>query len=211
MTIWRGRGEGGEFMLNVFQTGGMGARAAKDGLSTTGFPSGLRSAPTEVIETMAPLVQRERVLRTDSGGAGRRRGGLGQVTSMAARGEITWSVNGNVDRVRRSASGVDGGLPGAPGRFGLHDGAGLPSKSRVSLDSEAIVDVTLPGGGGYGPPFERPVEAVLADVVEGYVSIEAARAVYGVEVRYLGEPGALVRLPEDYTVDTVRTELLRGK
>ena len=207
MTIWRGPG----FMLNVFQTGGMGAREGKDGLSTTGFPSGLRSTPTEVIETMAPLVQRERVLRTDSGGAGRRRGGLGQVTAMAARGEISWSVNGNVDRVRQAASGVDGGLPGAPGRLGLVDGVDLASKSRVSLAPEAIVDVTLPGGGGYGPPLERPVEAVLTDVVEGYVSIGAAESVYGVAVRYLGEPDALVRLPEDYAVDEGRTAQLRGK
>jgi len=207
MTIWRGPG----FMLNVFQTGGMGARAGKDGLSTTGFPSGLRSTPTEVIETMAPLVQVHRELRVDSGGAGRLRGGLGQVTAMAARGEISWSVNGNVDRVRQAASGVDGGLPGAAGRLGLVDGADLVSKSRVPLAPDAIVDVTLPGGGGYGPPSERPVGAVLTDVVEGYVSIDAAESVYGVAVRYLGEPDAVVRLPEDYAVDEGRTAQLRGK
>jgi N-methylhydantoinase B len=206
MTIWRGPG----FMLNVFQTGGMGARVDKDGLNTTGFPSGLRSTPTEVIETMAPLVQHARELRVDSGGAGRWRGGLGQVTTMAARDQESWSVNGNVDRVRAAASGVDGGLPGTPGRFGLHGGDDLPAKSRVSLAAESVVDVTLPGGGGYGPPSGRPVAAVLADVVEGYVSAEAARAVYGVEVRYLGDPDALVRLPEDYTVDEEQTARLRA-
>ncbi|MEV6907308.1 hydantoinase B/oxoprolinase family protein [Amycolatopsis sp. NPDC051071] len=200
MTIWRGAdASGAEFMLNVFQTGGIGARATKDGLSTTGFPSGLRSTPTEVIETMAPLVQRERVLRVDSGGAGRRRGGLGQRTAMAARGEISWSVNGNVDRVLRPASGVDSGHDGAAGRFGLAGGTGLPSKSRVNLRPDDVVDVILPGGGGYGDPFERELEAVLADVVDGYVSVEAARELYGVEVTYHGKPGALVRLPEDYT------------
>ncbi|MBE1501251.1 N-methylhydantoinase B [Amycolatopsis lexingtonensis] len=206
MTIWRGHG----FMLNVFQTGGMGARAGKDGLSTTGFPSGLRSTPTEVIETMAPLVQFSRELRADSGGAGRWRGGLGQVTTMGSRGGDSWSVNGNVDRVRAAASGVDGGAAGAPGRFGLREGADLPAKSRVTLAPESIVDVTLPGGGGYGPPRERPVAAVLADVVEGYVSVAAAREVYGVAVRYLGSPDALVRLPEDYAVDEERTARLRA-
>lgn len=207
MTIWRGVDtEGGEFMLNVFQTGGIGARSAKDGLSTTGFPSGLRSTPTEVIETMAPLVQRERVLRVDSGGAGRRRGGLGQCTAMAARGEISWSVNGNVDRVLRPASGVESGHDGAAGRFGLSDGTDLPSKSRVNLRPDDVVDVILPGGGGYGDPFEREPEAVLADVVDGYVSVQAARELYGVEVTYHGEPGALVRLPEDYTVLSLRGE-----
>ncbi|WP_326944179.1 hydantoinase B/oxoprolinase family protein [Amycolatopsis sp. NBC_01307] len=206
MTIWRGPG----FMLNVFQTGGMGARAAKDGLNTTGFPSGLRSTPTEVIETMAPLVQRSRELRVDSGGAGRRRGGLGQVTTMVARDVDSWSVNGNVDRVRAAASGVDGGGAGSPGRFGLRGGADLPAKSRVTLAAESVVDVTLPGGGGYGPPRERPVATVLMDVVEGYVSAEAAREVYGVEVRYLGNADTLVRLPEDYVVDEEQTARLRA-
>ncbi|WP_410620744.1 hydantoinase B/oxoprolinase family protein [Amycolatopsis sp. cmx-8-4] len=206
MTIWRGPG----FMLNVFQTGGMGARAAKDGLNTTGFPSGLRSTPTEVIETMAPLVQRSRELRVDSGGAGRRRGGLGQVTTMVARDVDSWSVNGNVDRVRAAASGMDGGGAGSPGRFGLRGGTDLPVKSRVTLAAESVVDVTLPGGGGYGPPRERPVAAVLTDVVEGYVSAEAAREVYGVEVRYLGNADTLVRLPEDYVVDEEQTARLRA-
>ncbi|MFD5246566.1 hydantoinase B/oxoprolinase family protein [Amycolatopsis sp. NPDC058340] len=204
MTIWRGAdADGREFMLNVFQTGGIGARSTKDGLNTTGFPSGLRSTPTEVIETMAPLIQRERVLRTDSGGAGKWRGGLGQCTTMAARGEISWSVNGNVDRVHRPASGVDSGHDGAVGRFELTRGA-LPSKSRVNLRPDDVVNVFLPGGGGYGDPLERDPEAVLADVVDGYISVEAARELYGVEVTYHGEPGALVRLPEDYTAVSPR-------
>ncbi|RSN65667.1 hydantoinase [Amycolatopsis sp. WAC 04182] len=204
MTIWRGTdAEGHEFMLNVFQTGGIGARSIKDGLNTTGFPSGLRSTPTEVIETMAPLIQLERVLRSDSGGAGKWRGGLGQCTTMAARGEISWSVNGNVDRVLRPASGVDSGHDGAVGRFELTRGP-LPSKSRVNLRPDDVVNVVLPGGGGYGDPFERDPEAVLADVVDGYISVEAARELYGVEVTYHGEPGALVRLPEDYTAVSSR-------
>ncbi|MEC3978627.1 hydantoinase B/oxoprolinase family protein [Amycolatopsis sp. H20-H5] len=210
MTIWRGVSEtGDEFMLNVFQTGGMGARDGKDGLSTTGFPSGLRSTPTEVIETSAPLVHTERVLRIDSGGAGRRRGGLGQCTTMTGRGELSWSVNGNVDRIRRAASGVDGGLSGMAGHLGLSGGPDLPSKSRVSLRPGDRVDVVLPGGGGYGRPFEREPADVLADVVEGYVSAVAARELYGVEVRYLGRPDALVRLPADYAVDQEMTVRLR--
>ncbi|MFE6614801.1 hydantoinase B/oxoprolinase family protein [Amycolatopsis sp. NPDC057786] len=204
MTIWRGADdEGREFMLNVFQTGGVGARSTKDGLNTTGFPSGLRSTPTEVIETMAPLIQRERVLRTDSGGAGRWRGGLGQCTTMSARGQISWSVNGNVDRVLRPASGVDSGHDGAVGRFELTRGP-LPSKSRVNLRTDDVVNVILPGGGGYGDPHERDPEAVLADVVDGYVSVDAARELYGVEVTYHGDPEALVRLPEDYTAVSSR-------
>ncbi|MFI6030044.1 hydantoinase B/oxoprolinase family protein [Amycolatopsis magusensis] len=202
MTIWRGQSQvdGREFMLNVFQTGGIGARTTKDGLNTTGFPSGLRATPTEVIETMAPLVQTRRVLRTDSGGAGTYRGGLGQSTTVTARGEISWSVNGNVDRTSSPATGVHGGRDGAPGRFGQADGTDLPAKRRVPLAPDAEVDVVLPGAGGYGDPSERDPRRVLMDVVDGYVSIEAARDVYGVEIRYTGRPDALVRLPEDYEI-----------
>ena len=80
----------------------------------------------------------------------------------------------------------------------------------MTLTPESVVDVTLPGGGGYGPPFERPVTRVLDDVVEGYVSVAAAREVYGVEVRYLGDPDALVRLPGDYAVDEEQTARLRA-
>ena len=97
-----------------------------------------------------------------------------------------------------------------PGRFGLVEGEELPAKSRVALTEKSIVDVTLPGGGGYGPPHERPIADVRADVVDGYVSIEAARSVYGVEVRYTGAPDALVRLPGDYTVDKEKTAELRA-
>ena len=38
------------------------------------------------------------------------------------------------------------------------------------------------GGGGYGHPLERDPEAVVEDVLDGYVSSEAAREVYGVIV-----------------------------
>ena len=43
--------------------------------------------------------------------------------------------------------------------------------------------VDLPGGGGHGDPHERPLEAIAADIAEGYVTAEAAQALYGVSVR----------------------------
>jgi N-methylhydantoinase B len=66
-----------------------------------------------------------------------------------------------------------------------------------------------PGGAGYGDPFKRPVEAVLTDVVSGYVSMESAQRDYGVFIRYLGTPEQLVRLPEHYAVDEEETARLR--
>jgi N-methylhydantoinase B len=68
-----------------------------------------------------------------------------------------------------------------------------------------------PGGAGYGDPLQRPVDAVLADVVSGYVSLESAERDYGVVIRYLGTPEQLVRLPEHYAVDEEATARLRTR
>jgi len=211
LTIWRGSDAGGApFSLTLFQSGGTGARAVKDGLSTTGFPSGVAGVPAEVIETLTPLVQRRRELWTDSGGAGRCRGGLGQRTEMASRGRGRWSVSTLVDRLRFGAGGLEGGGPGAPGRFRLASGKDAQPKTVVTIEGDDRVQLDLPGGGGYGDPRTRDPERVLADVVDGYVSIEAARERYGVEIAYLGGPDRLVRTPDLYRIDDETTERLRA-
>jgi N-methylhydantoinase B len=65
--------------------------------------------------------------------------------------------------------------------------------------------LNLPGGGGYGDPFEREPQSVLQDVAGGYVSLEAARREYGVIIRYLGSEQQLVRLPTHYALDLAAT------
>ena len=174
------------FVQTVFQLGGMGARPTKDGLSATGFPSGVAGMPAEVVESLSPLVFRRRELLQDSGGAGRFRGGLGQERVITCETDTPWSVSGLLDRTRHPAPGLDGGEPGATGAFRLLDGDDLPIKRVVPLAPDAAVDLRLPGAGGFGAPFDRPAEAVLADVVEGYVSLAAARERYGVAIRYVG-------------------------
>lgn len=211
LTIWRGADRAGApFSLTLFQSGGTGARAAKDGLSTTGFPSGVAGVPAEVIETLTPLVQHRRELRADSGGAGRFRGGLGQLTEMGCRGGGPWSVSTLIDRLRFGAGGLEGGGPGAPGEFRLASGRPTQPKTVVPLESSDRVFLNLPGGGGWGDPRERDPDCVLADVVDGYVSIEAARHDYGVAVVYTGGPDRLVRTPDHYTIDREETDRLRA-
>jgi N-methylhydantoinase B len=211
LTIWRGVDQaGGPFALTLFQSGGTGARPTKDGLSTTGFPSGVAGVPAEVIETLTPLVQYRRELRTDSGGAGRWRGGLGQSTEMGCLGAAPWSVSTLVDRTRYPAGGLDGGADGAPGVLALSSGEHAQPKAVLQLDDDVRVRLEPPGGGGYGDPRERPAELVLADVVDGYVSIQGARELYGVAVEYVGEPDRLVRTPDSYRIDWETTRLLRA-
>jgi N-methylhydantoinase B len=213
ISVWRGQPGGAPepFTFSLFQCGGMGARANKDGLSATGFPSGVAGVPAEVIEALSPLVLHRRELRADSGGAGRQRGGLGQYCLVGYRGAGAWYVSPMVDRTRYAAQGLDGGQPGALGEVVLSDGTRPQPKALLTLAPGMRVQINLPGGGGYGGAHARPAEHVLADVVSGYVSIEAAEREYGVVVRYLGTAGQLVRLPEHYAIDWEATRALRGE
>jgi N-methylhydantoinase B len=209
LTVWRG--ESPPFTFTMFQVGGTGARPAKDGLSAVGFPSGVAGVPAEVVETLSPLLLHRRELRPDSGGAGTWRGGLGQLTEFAARTDGRWSVSGIVDRTRFPAPGLRGGGPGAGGEVVLDDGARPNPKARIDLRAGQSIHLNTPGGGGYGDPFERDPERVLADVVAGYVTPEAAERDYGVAVRFSGRPDELVRLPEQWVIDEGATAALRGR
>ncbi len=211
LTIWRGTWPETRTpsQLTVFLVGGTGARAVKNGLNTTGFPSGVAGVPAEVIETLAPVVQDQRELRTDSGGAGRFRGGLGQATKVRYRGVDRWSISAMVDRTQFVAQGLEGGQPGALGEFKINSEKKQP-KMVYWMEPEAKVDLNPPGGGGYGNPLERDPQLVLNDVVNGYVSIESAKKDYGVVINYQGKADSLVRLPKHYVLDLDATQQLRG-
>ncbi|MFT4039415.1 MAG: hydantoinase B/oxoprolinase family protein [Thermomicrobiales bacterium] len=211
LSVWRGTRPNSDenYMTAIFQVGGSGARAAKDGLTTTGFPSGVAGVPAEVIESLSGLVQSRRELRVDSGGAGNTRGGLGQATEFWNRGEGQWSVSAMIDRTNYAAQGFAGGGPGALGEFSV-DGRRLRPKTVEFMEPGQTVLLAPPGGAGYGSPFDRDPAAVLSDVVNGYVSFEGAARDYGVAVQYLGTPDQIVRLPKDYAVDAAETAKLRG-
>jgi len=207
LSVWRGQNP--PFTLTIFQVGGTGARPSKDGLSAVGFPSGVAGVPAEVIESLSPVVLKKRQLRPDSGGAGMWRGGLGQLTEFARRGEGNWSVSSIADRTVYPAPGLVGGSMGAAGELLVSNGLRPNPKALVDLNAADVVYVNLPGGGGYGSPFQRDPEKVRWDVVEGYITPEAAEKNYGVSVRYTGKPDALVKLPGDWVIDEARTAELR--
>lgn len=207
LSVWRGRSP--SFTFTLFQVGGTGARPAKDGLSAVGFPSGVAGVPAEVVENLSPLVMLRRELRPDSGGAGQWRGGLGQLTSLTRRGEERWSGSCLVDRTLFAAPGLHGGKAGAVGELVL-DGEAWPNPKKVlDLAGPQVVQLNLPGGGGFGDPFEREPERVLEDVIAGYVTPEAAAREYGVAVLFTGEPDERVRLPEQWVIDRDKTRELR--
>ena len=174
--------EGELFAYIYFSAGGMGARPDQDGLSATAFPSGITGVPAEVIEAVAPIMMHKRELRPDSGGPGQFRGGLGQEMELEVTTGHPAVHSPMYDRTRFPARGFMGGKAGAVGDVELSDGRHPHPKTRYQLQPGQRVTLRLPGGGGFHHPFQRDPAAVLDDVRQGYVTLEAARTEYGVAI-----------------------------
>jgi N-methylhydantoinase B len=178
----------GDFEIITFNSGGTGARPMQDGLNATAFPSGVRTMPVEATENVAPLIIWRKELKPDSGGAGRTRGGTGQIMEIATKGDLEFSVNASFDRIAHAPKGRDGGKDGAPGVVKQKSGLTLRTKGfQVIPDGDRLV-LELPGGAGMGDPTTRDPELVARDVQDGLVSPENARSIYHVALNRDGTP-----------------------
>ena len=182
---------GKQFVHYEWASGGNGAFAEDDG------PSAMASIdwgdlntvqPTEVLETRFPLRVEWSALAPDSGGAGRQRGGLSMQRGIRLVGpQATYSVL--ADGAVLPAFGILGGGSGIPvGSHVIRDGGELrfPTPGKVGgfrLVKDDVLVLQSAGGGGYGDPLERPVERVVGDLRDGYISPAACRERYGVVVR----------------------------
>jgi N-methylhydantoinase B len=162
--------DGRPFTHIFFSSGGTGARAVKDGLSATAFPSGVLGTPVEVIENLSPLIVERKALRDDSGGAGRYRGGLGQTIAFRVRTREPFVCSILGDRTRHPAAGFAGAGPGARGEVLINGVAPANPKAEQVVPPDALVEIHLPGGGGYGPPEERDPALLERDLLEGYIT-----------------------------------------
>jgi N-methylhydantoinase B len=177
--------------------GGYGARPYRDGMDAVRIhASGGGLLPAEAAEIDNPLLVERTELRQDSGGPGQYRGG------MSIRREyrfltdgVSLSVIGERQKVR--AAGLEGGMPGAAGRFILNPGTVrervLPSTAAdIQLGTGDLLRVDMPGGGGYGDPRQRDRRRVLLDLKEERISVRSAREDYGLDPSTLGEadPGS---------------------
>jgi N-methylhydantoinase B len=176
-----------EFSTVIFHCGGSGARPQKDGLSATAFPSGVRTIPVEATESIAPVVFHRREFRGSSGGAGKFRGGLGQVIEIGGAGVNPVALLCNFERVKNPARGRDGGKAGAAGKVSLYSGRLIRPKGRQTVPPRDAIRLHLPGGGGYGNPYLRDPQSVRDDVLDGLITAEEARRDYGVAVDARGE------------------------
>ena len=187
------------FISLFFHAGGVGARPGLDGLSATAYPSGVRSIPVELAERNAPVLYVRKELRTDSGGAGRWRGGLGQVIELRARDGGDMTLAAIFERVDNAARGRHGGVDGRLGKVSLKMAGPLAAKGLQTVPADDTLVVESPGGGGLGDPLARPPETVRADVLAGYCSLVEARTAYGVV------------LNDDLSLDDAATGILRRR
>lgn len=156
--------------LLMFNSGGTGARPEIDGLTATAFPSGVMTMSAEATEQIGPIVIWRKEIREDSGGAGKYRGGLGQIIEIGPVDGYLFEFSAMFDRVDNPARGRSGGADGAPGRVYLDDGTPFPTKGKKTVPADRRIILELPGGGGFGDPAERDQAAAENDKKQGYVS-----------------------------------------
>jgi N-methylhydantoinase B len=203
-------GYGRDFVMYLWKEGGYGARPGKKDNHTaiSLYASGTRNEPVEVQERVYPILTHNYEFITDSAGAGYHRGGIGVARDFELTdGDATLSVLGS--RGVEPVWGWDGGLP-ALGSGLVYDAGGPDEwevgvmRSGVHARQERTIRFWEGGGGGWRDPRTRPPEWVLDDVIDGFVSIEKARELYGVEVRIVDEDAAL------YEIDAEATATLRS-
>jgi len=198
--------EGRPFLSREVLGGGSGGRYYADGNDAVHIVPDSRNQPAEFTETRFPLLVETLALRMDSGGAGKRRGGLGYEKHYRALVDCRTIVT--ADRVRLGCYGVNGGKAGRPFCVTV-DVEGAPRDLGGLVDGEPVrkgqlVRVVTTGGGGWGDPLEREPELVCRDVIEGKVSPGAARDEYGVVLIETSEAAEL-------KVDAARTSRLRDE
>ncbi len=163
----------------TFNSGGSGARPAADGLSATAFPSGVMTMPVEATEHTGPVIIWRKELRSDSGGAGKQRGGLGQYMEVGAVEGHEFYFSAMFDRVDHPARGRQGGENGAATTISQDDGSVMQGKGKQFVAHGRRVKLAFPGGAGYGEARDRDPALVCRDLSRGYISAEVARDTYG--------------------------------
>ena len=146
------------FTVSLFHNGGTGARPTADGLSATAFPSGVRNTPVEINEAIAPIIVWRKEYRQDSGGPGRNRGGTGQIMEISSAEGAPFAISSMFDRITYPARGRRGGAAGRTGCMYTDAGTQLRGKGRQPVAPGERLVMEMPGGGGYGDPFERDPE-----------------------------------------------------
>lgn len=194
------------YVIAEGDAGGYGGMPDSDGESAL-FSMDLGdtyNVPVEVAEVRYPLRVERFELRRDSGGAGKFRGGLGVRRDYRILGHRA-GLTVTTDRVIHTPPwGLFGGKAALPSITVVFRKDGRQERwrkiSNLPLEPDEVVSFQTGGGGGYGPPWERDPQAVLWDVINGYVSLDKAKEDYGV---------VIVQTEDGFEIDQEATERLR--
>jgi len=195
---------GAPYLMREVLGGGSGGRYYADGEDTIHVVPDSRNLPTEFSESRFPFLVERLGLAVDSGGAGLYRGGLGYEKHI--RMLVDAHFMSIADRSILSCWGVRGGRAGRP--FSVTINPGGPNEREVDALADAepvaageIIRIRTTGGGGWGDPLSRPVDAVLRDVRWGKVSVAGALGDYGVVV---------TGVRDSYDIDRAATRVARA-
>jgi len=196
------RARGRRFVAYELVLSGTGARATRDGCEAMAWAFNASNIPVEAQEAAQPIVVERFGFIPDSAGAGTFRGGCGirrDMRFLADEGKLT-----NLSERQRFAPwGLFGGGPGRPARTVVNPGPDeqpVHGKQSREFDYGDVISFQQSGAGGYGDPLDRDPTRVLEDVLDEYVSVDAARTAYGVVI--VGEG-------MDLRVDATSTRALR--
>ena len=198
--LLRGTANGKPFLMSDGIGVGYGARGFADGIDAVYFVA-QENYPVEFLELEYPIRLTEYAMHRDSGGPGRWRGGCGIVRQYEVMAEEA-VLAVRIDGVENPPWGAAGGQSGRPGRVVVNPGTDRERVLRPLSDGNKLVKgdilrIETGGGGGRGHPFDRPPEAVLADVLGGMVGAAEAARDYGVAIA-------------DGAVDAAATDALRA-
>ena len=172
------------YIMYLFSGGGYGGSWESDGLTNGCATVGIsKTQPVEILEQQYPVVFDRYALREDSAGAGQHRGGFG----------ISYRVR-LLRGVAKASLVMDHGLSGPPGLLGGEAGQAnivricqsgkqvlpphISKGDGYELHPEDWIDVFTPGGGGYGEPSDRSLDAIQQDLDRGYVSTQQLKGQY---------------------------------
>lgn len=212
-----GRRNGGGYYVAVYPyPGGYGGSRVSDGL-VNGTPPGsmAKFMSVEMSEHRYPLRFDYYAIRDGSGGAGLHRGGCGSTYGFTMLGDCVVSILG--DRVDHLPQGIEGGGPAAANdvRFRIGGQDWVPpmrSKAdRIALKAGDQLQLSSPGGGGYGDPLDRDLAAVERDLDAGMVTRQVAEDCYGVVIARAVPLGGRHRYTLDPVASMARRSAMRAQ
>jgi N-methylhydantoinase B len=201
-----GRVDGKNFVFSECIMGTWGATSKHDGQD--GVPhmaSNQANIPVEMIEADYPILIERYGFVADTGGAGQYRGGLGLVRDYRLLADdVYFGVRS--DKVAHPPHGLAGGRTGAPtvNRILAATDRSVPTlpTEPITLSHGDVFHHVMAGGGGFGDPFARDPERVLADVLDDRVSIDHAATAYGVVIA--------ADLTLDFAATRARRDAIKG-